>query len=289
MDMARLELSGITVAYEGFLLSHISFACDGGEIVALIGKNGAGKTTTIDSVMGLTNPRSGSVRYNGQPVTKANEHRFKQRIGYVGAAQDYYPSIPVGTFLRVVSNLYTHWDASTMARYLSRFRIDPSKKLSQLSDGTRVKLSLAVALSHDAELFLLDEPTAGLDPIVREQVLEILERLARERNACVLFSSHITQDVEKIATRVLFLADGKMVMDAGLQALNERFVKLSLEGSGSRLERVGRKGIVLNDKYVVLERADVPIGTLESCENAPLLIEDVLIYLNGGVHDASAD
>lgn len=287
--MARLELNDITVAYERFTLSNVSFSCDGGEILALVGRNGAGKTTTIDSIMGLTNLQSGGILYNGQPVTKSNEHQFKQRIGYVGAVQDYYPSIRIDTFLRVVSGFYSRWDATTAARYLSSFNIDPGKRLSELSDGTRVKLSLAIALSHAAEIYLLDEPTSGLDPIVREQVLEILARLARERDACILFSSHITQDVEKIASRVLFLVDGKLTLDADMKTLNERFVKLRLDDSLPHADEIRRKGVILNDRSIILKKSDLVSVDLHSFEKAPLLIEDVLIFLNGGVHDAPAD
>ena len=287
--MARLELSGVTVAYDGFLLSDLSFTLDGGEIVALIGKNGAGKTTTIDSIMGMTRLRSGGIRYDGQWVTPTNIHRFKQKIGYVGAAQDYYPDIRVGTFLKVVSGFYDQWDSSEASRYLSRFNIDPDKKLSQLSTGTRVKLSLAIALSHAAEVFLLDEPTAGLDPIVREQVLEILERLARERNAGILFSSHITQDVEKIASRILFLVNGVLKLDTNVRALDESFVKLCLGDSLPLSKEIRGEGVVLNDRFVILRKDDATPEMLAAHESAPLRVEDVLIYLEGGVHDVSAD
>lgn len=248
--MAKLEVSGVTVAYDSFTLSDVSFSLHGGEIVALIGRNGAGKTTTIDAVMGLVPLRSGCVLCDGQAVTRANAHRFKQRIGYVGAAQDYYPGIRVGAFLRVVSGFYDRWDWSAAARYLSEFGIDPNRKLGQLSSGTRVKLSLAIALSHAAEIYLLDEPTSGLDPIVRRQVLEVLRRLADEQGACVLFSSHITQDVEKIASRVMFLVDGALKLDTDIRGLEAMY---------------GRR------------------------EGAASLIEDALIELNGGVRDASAD
>lgn len=287
--MARLELSGITVSYEKFILSNVTFSCDRGEILALIGRNGAGKTTTIASIMGLTNLQSGIIRYNGQPVTKANEHQFKQKVGYVGATQDYYPNIGVGTFLRVVSGFYARWDAAKAAQYLASFNIDPNKKLSQLSSGMSVKLSLVIALSHSAEVFLLDEPTAGLDPIVREQVLEILERLAREQDACILFSSHITQDVEKIASRVLFLVDGAILLDADTHTLDERFVKLRLDDSLPCLKQIGRKGVTVNDRYMILKKSDLESEELRLCERAPLRIEDVLIFLNGGVLDAPAD
>lgn len=287
--MARLELSGVTVAYDGFLLSDLSFTLDGGEIVALIGKNGAGKTTTIDSIMGMTRLRSGGIRYDGQWVTPTNIHRFKQKIGYVGAAQDYYPDIRVGTFLKVVSGFYDQWDNSEASRYLSRFNIDPDKKLSLLSTGTRVKLSLTIALSHAAEVFLLDEPTAGLDPIVREQVLEILERLARERNAGILFSSHITQDVEKIASRILFLVNGVLKLDTNVRALDESFVKLCLGDSLPLSKEIRGKGVVLNDRFVILRKDDATPEMLAAHESAPLRVEDVLIYLEGGVHDVSAD
>ena len=287
--LPRLELNGITVAYEKYTLSNISFSCNGGDILALIGRNGAGKTTTIDSIMGLTTLKSGIIRYNGQPVTEANEHQFKEKVGYVGASQEYYPNIRVGTFLRVVSGFYPHWDRSIIEQYLSSFSIDPDKKLSQLSSGMKVKLSLAIALSHSAEIFLLDEPTAGLDPIVREQVLEILERLARERGACILFSSHITQDVEKIASRVLFLVDGTIALNADMKTLDERFVKLRVDDSRLPLKRINQKGVILNDSYIILEKADATPEMLSLCERAPLLIEDVLIFLNGGVRSAPAD
>lgn len=287
--MARLELSGVTVAYEAFRLSKLSFSCDGGEILALIGRNGAGKTTTIDSIMGLTSLQSGAIYYNGRPVTEANRHRFKQKVGYIGASQDYYPGVRVDAFLRVVSGFYAQWNATQAADYLSSFGIDPNKRLSQLSSGTRVKLSLAIALSHSAEIYLLDEPTAGLDPIVREQVLEILERLARERDACTLFSSHITQDVEKIASRVLFLANGVLMLDADAKTLDERFVKLRLDDALPCQDVVKRKGVVLNDGFAILNRADVAPEILCACDSAPLRIDDVMIFLNGGVHDAPTD
>lgn len=287
--MARLELSGITVAYEAFTLSDVSFSCQGSEILALIGRNGAGKTTTIDSIMGLTPLQSGSIRCDGQLVTRANEHQFKQKIGYVGASQEYYPNIRVGAFLRVVSGFYKQWDMSKASRYLTSFNIDQNKKLSQLSSGMKVKLSLAIALSHSAEIFLLDEPTAGLDPIVRERVLEILERSVRESGACVLFSSHITQDVEKIASRVLFLVDGVLALDADMKALNKHFVKLRIDDSLLRLEQTKRKGVVLNDRYIILKESDVMPEELGLYEREPLRIEDVLIFLNGGVHDDPTD
>lgn len=287
--MACLELNGITVAYDKFELSNISFSCDSGEIVALIGRNGAGKTTTIDSIMGLTHCQSGSIRYNGQPVTKANENQFKQKIGYVSASLDYYPNIRVNSFLQIVSGFYPQWDASVAAQYLSAFNIDQSKKLSQLSTGMKVKLSLAIALSHSAEIFILDEPTSGLDPIVREQVLEILERLAKEKDSCILFSSHITQDVEKIASRILFLVDGNMMLDIDAKALDDSFIKLRLNDSILHLEHVKKKGIILNDRFIILKKSDVENDDLSLFERAPLLIEDVLIFLNGGVYDAPAD
>lgn len=287
--MAKLELLGVTVAYEKFILSNISFSCNSGEILALIGRNGAGKTTTIDSIMGLTHLQTGGIRYNGQRITKANEHQFKQKIGYVGAAQEYYPSIRVSRFLRVVSGFYPQWNATEAAQYLSAFNIDPGKKLSQLSSGMRIKLSLAIALSHAAEIFLLDEPTAGLDPIVREQVLEVLARLAKEKGACILFSSHITQDVEKIASRVLFLVNGALVLDADPKSLDRRFVKLRLDDSHLCLDRIKQKGVILNDRYIILRESDAASCDLCECERLPLLTEDVLFFLNGGVQDAPLD
>ena len=209
-------------------------------------------------------------------------------VTYV-AAQDYYPNIRVGTFLKAVYGFYAQWDASKAAQYLSSFGIDPSKKISQLSTGMRVKLSFAVALSHSAEIFILDEPTTGLDPIVREQVLEILKRLAEEKDACILFSSHITQDIEKIASRILFLVDGTMALDTEPKALSENYVKLCLDDSLTQLEQVRQKGVVLSDGFVILKKSDADEAEIGLYESKPVRIEDVLILLNGGVNDDPAD
>lgn len=176
-SMSRLHVDSLSVSYDSFSLQNVAFDIMPGEIIALVGKNGAGKTTTIDAIMGLTQKQSGNISLDDYQITEKNIHHFKQAVGYVSASQEYYPTVTVGDFVRVIARFYSEWDNTLLDNYLQVFSIDKKKKISELSSGTKVKLALAVALSHRAEVLLLDEPTTGLNPIVRTQVLDIIHHL----------------------------------------------------------------------------------------------------------------
>ncbi|MEG0494369.1 MAG: ABC transporter ATP-binding protein [Clostridia bacterium] len=281
--MAILEVQGINVKYAKFELLDVTFSCFPGEVVALVGKNGAGKTTTIDAILGLTKTCAGVVRYDGEEINERNSSIFKQTVGYVGSCTEYYPDVSIQKIVKFLSDVYKNWNQGHMNHYLDMFQIDITKKMKELSTGTQVKFSLAVALSHLATLLILDEPTTGLDPIVREQVLELLKSLAHEKNITVLFSSHITQDIEKIATKILFLLDGKIVLNISKDELKSRYMKISTQALHPDHKDVLDKCVRIGDQYVVMSRLDAPASLMKQIDEHPLLIEDVLIYLNGGI------
>ncbi len=204
-----VEISNLKKRYKGFLLDNVSLAVPKGSIMGLIGPNGAGKTTTIKILMNMVRATSGDVKIFGLDYSK-NEKAIKNRIGYVGEDQYYYGDKTVAWTGNFVAGFFDQWDKNKFQKFISDFAISRTKKISELSKGMKVKFSLAIALSHNPDLILLDEPTAGLDPIIRREVLEILRGLTVDENKSVIISSHITDDISRIADYVTFLIEGKI-------------------------------------------------------------------------------
>ena len=204
-----VEISNLKKRYKGFLLDGISLVVPKGSILGLIGPNGAGKTTTIKILMNMVRANSGDVKIFGMDYSK-DEKAIKNRIGYVGEDQYYYGDKTVAWTGNFVSGFFDQWDKNKFQKFLTDFAISRTKKISELSKGMKVKFSLAIALSHNPDLILLDEPTAGLDPIIRRDVLEILRALTVDENKSVIISSHITDDISRIADYVTFLIEGKI-------------------------------------------------------------------------------
>ena len=207
--MSRLELSGMTVAYEGFILSDVSFSCDGGEILALVGRNGAGKTTTIKSMLNMVHPDSGTVRYFGKPFL-GNEAEIKRRIGYSAGTLSWYPRKKIRDIADIVKRFYDTWDEDAYRKYLELFAIDETKTPLELSEGMKVKVNLMLALSHRSEALILDEPTSGLDPFSRNELLNVFSGLRKE-GVAVFFSTHIISDIEKCADDIIYISGGKII------------------------------------------------------------------------------
>ena len=205
-----LTVDGLSKTYPSFSLQDVSFELPAGYITGFIGVNGAGKTTTLKSIMNIVRPDAGSVMFHGQDL-HAHEAEAKQRIGYMLGPIDVYPKQTVRRVVDVYSRFYTQWDGDMFARYMDRFRIDRRKKITDLSTGMRVKLGVAMALSHGAEVILLDEPTSGLDPIARDELLDLLGEVVDDGRRSVLYSTHITSDLDKSADFVVFLRDGRVV------------------------------------------------------------------------------
>ena len=206
-----VEINNLRKAYKGFTLDNISLNIPKGSILGLIGPNGAGKTTTIKILMDMVQPQSGYVRIFGMNHRKNIKH-VRNRVGYVGEEQYFYGDKTVAWTGKFVSGFFDNWETNTFQKLLTDFSISRTKKTKELSKGTKVKLSLAIALSHNPELMILDEPTAGLDPVIRREVLELLRTFPENGNRSVIISSHITDDITRIADYVAFLVEGKIAL-----------------------------------------------------------------------------
>ncbi len=231
--MALLEVKGLRKKYPGFLLDDVSFKLEKGRVMGLIGRNGAGKTTTLRSIFGLVRPDAGSIDLLGTGRS-ALDPDVRKRIGFAGGAVDYFKRKKIKDISSVTRAFYDNWDEGAYRKYMSAFSLDGEKTPLQLSEGMRVKYSLTLSLSHRAELLILDEPTAGLDPVSRAELLETFLYL-KEQGVGVLFSSHITTDLEKCADDITYLAKGKLIAS---KPLGEFLSESALSSRGSSLEEI---------------------------------------------------
>ena len=228
-----LEVSHLTKSYPAFLLKDISFRVGRNSIMGLLGSKGAGKTTLLKLLMGLIRPAGGSVRFFGMDA-EASRKEIRQRIGFYCGELEYYPRKRVRDLTAVTRTFYDRWDDAAFRRYLQVFRIDDTRTLLELPPAKRVKVAMAEALSHAAELLILDEPTLGLDPAAREDLIEDFRFLKRQ-GVSVLFSSHYTYDLEKCADDISYLRDGEMLAS---EALVDFITFRRQLGFGSSLERI---------------------------------------------------
>jgi ABC-2 type transport system ATP-binding protein len=208
-----LEANGLRKVYRTFTLDDVSLEIPKGTILGLIGPNGSGKTTTIRMLMKMARPDAGSIRIFGLGLD-AHEREIKNRVGYVGEEQIYYMNKKVSWTGRFVSQYFDKWDQDLFDRLIGEFGIDRSQKVGKLSKGMKVKLSFAIAFSHHPELLILDEPTAGLDPVIRREMLERLLAFRDDKDGSVFISSHITDDIVRIADHVAFIVDGRVAIHA---------------------------------------------------------------------------
>ena len=212
-----LSVQNLCKRYPAFFLDHVSFEIRRGEIMGFIGRNGAGKTTTLKSILNLAHPDGGEVAFFGLPF-KDNENAIKQRIGYMGGAVNYYKKKKIQTILDVTKRFYENWSDDACRHYFDVFHLDPAKTPDELSEGMKVKFSLSLALSHQAELLNLDEPTSGLDPVSRAELLDIFEQLSA-KGIAILYSTHITSDLDKCADRITYIKTGQILFSDKKEAM----------------------------------------------------------------------
>lgn len=204
-----LEVNNITKNYKGFSLNNVTFNLKKGFIMGLVGPNGAGKTTTIKAIMNLINLNSGSIKIFEEDLKK-NEIEIKDRIGFVYDECSSFEDFSIEYNKKIIAPFYSKWNENKFNEYLKMFKLDKKKKVKDLSKGQKMRFSLAIALSHEAELLILDEPTSGLDPVFRSELLDLFFDLIKDGELSILYSTHITTDLEKLADYITFIKDGKV-------------------------------------------------------------------------------
>ena len=208
MDILKIEK--LNKKYPSFSLKDVSFRVEPGEIMGFIGRNGAGKTTTLKSIMNLIHYESGTIEAFGKDMTE-NELENKQRIGFALSELNYYPNKTIRQLMNVTKRFYKNFDEKKFADVCKLFNLNIDKKLEELSSGMKVKYSVAIALSHNAELLILDEPTSGLDPVSRDEILDIFREIVKNKDRAILFSTHITSDLDKCASGITYIHDGSII------------------------------------------------------------------------------
>ncbi len=217
-----LEITNLCKNYKDFSLKNVNISLERGYIMGFIGPNGAGKSTTIKLIMNLIKKDSGFIKVFNLDHEK-DEIEIKEKIGFVYDENFYYEDLTVQEMKNIIRPFYHQWDEEAFQKYVKDFQLPLKKQIKQLSKGMRMKFSLAIALSHHAELLIMDEPTSGLDPIVRSELLDILQSLLEDENKSVFFSTHITSDLDKVADYITLIHDGEIILSQAKDELIEEY------------------------------------------------------------------
>ena len=230
--MRLLEVEGLTKKYPKFTLKNVSFSLEQGRIMGLIGKNGAGKSTTLKSMLNMVCPDKGTIKMLGHDF-RQDEESCKQNIGVVLGSIQFYQDKKLQTITGVTKRFYQNWDDAAYQKYMSMFELDEQKQVKQLSEGMKVKYLIALALSHDAKLLIFDEPTSGLDPVAREDLLELFQQLVKDGKRSILFSTHITSDLDKCADDITYIKNGEIIASSDKASFIQTFQSLKAPGEDS--------------------------------------------------------
>ena len=278
--MNALELRGLEKHYKDFTLGPLDLTLPGGTICGLIGENGAGKSTTLRLILDVVQRDGGTVSILGRD-NRENLVQTKEEIGVV-MGSDGIPlclnAVQVG---KVMAGIYQNWDADAYAAYCSKFDLPPKKKYKDYSTGMKMKLCIAVALSHHAKLLLLDEATNGLDPVVRDEITDLLLDFARDEEHSILISSHIVSDLEKLCDTIAFLHKGRLLLCEEKDALREEYALW--HGTAAQLAKLDAgavygKRLTLYGAEALVRRDAVPAGA----ELAPVSIEELFVLMVKG-------
>lgn len=276
--MEMLSVRNLNKRYEKFALKNISICLKKGYIMGFIGRNGAGKTTTLKAILDLAHRDSGEVEILGKEVTPS-DFSSKQKMGFIFGGVDYFPKKKLKIITDVTKKFYENWDDKIYQQYLKRFELDEEKTIDQLSEGMKVKYALSLALSHHAQLLILDEPTSGLDPVSRDDLVELFQELIEDGEKSILFSTHITSDLEKCADYITYIKNGEIIAsDEKDQFIDSyRLVKGSKEQLKEQIAAVliGCKVNSLGFSALV-KTVDLP--SCEGIESEKADLETIMIY-----------
>lgn len=279
MDFA-LEVRGLHKTYKEFELKDISLQLPKGCVLGLIGENGAGKSTLINAVLGLVDSEYESLKVLGQEFA-GNEKKIKEESAVIFDKTCYDLAMTPLFIGKILSNVYSNWDMEKYHNYLERFELPKKKKLKEFSKGMKMKLEFAAALSHDPKLIILDEATSGLDPVFRDEILDILREYTEDEEHTILISSHITSDLDKISDYIAFLHEGRLLFVKTYDEIQENYGVLNC---GQRIfDALDREDIEAYRKeaygYRVLVKNKQEIRKVFSdLEIEAATIEDVMLY-----------
>lgn len=273
-----LTVRNLCKNYPAFELHDVSFSIRASSIMGLIGRNGAGKTTTIKSILRLVRPDGGSVEFLGQPVDD-DAAALRREAGYVSGDLCYYPRKRLSQLTAVTRSFYSAWDSTRYEALLRRFSLDDSKRVCELSAGMKVKYQLACALSHGAKLLILDEPTSGLDPVSRDDLLDLLRSLCEQDGVSILFSTHITSDLDACADDVTYLQNGTVAQSVSLAGFTAPWKKLTgPETALAPALRGALRGLrVHRGEFEALYPSDLPCPA--GCREELADLQTVMVYL----------
>ena len=273
-----LTVRNLCKHYPAFGLHDVSFSIRASSIMGLIGRNGAGKTTTIKSILRLVRPDGGSVEFLGQPVDD-DAAALRREAGYVSGDLCYYPRKRLSQLTAVTRSFYSAWDSARYEALLRRFSLDDSKRVCELSAGMKVKYQLACALSHGATLLILDEPTSGLDPVSRDDLLDLLRSLCEQDGVSILFSTHITSDLDACADDVTYLQNGTVAQSVSLAGFTAPWKKLTgPETALAPALRGALRGLrVHRGEFEALYPSDLPCPA--GCREELADLQTVMVYL----------
>lgn len=252
MTSCAIEIKNITKVYSDFSMKDFNLSINEGEIVGLIGANGAGKSTMIKSMLDMIPIDDGEVLYFGKDIKRYGDE-IKQYIGYVGSNGNFYNDVKLKSIYKFVKDSYsTSWDDEYFHELVDNvFKLNLNFKFKELSKGMLVKYLIALALSHKPKVLILDEPTSGLDPLVREDVIKILYKMNKENKITILMSSHILEDIESICHRIVYIDNGKVVLDTKKDVVMSKYKKINEDFLDNESKLVFSKfAIISNDSYL---------------------------------------
>ena len=275
-----VELKGVTKDYGDFKLDQVSFTVPEGSVCGFIGQNGAGKTTTIKLMLDVIKADQGEIRLFGENIEK-DSARLREDIGVVFDEMGFHEFMTGRDINIMMKNIYKNWDEEMFFDYLKRFSLPSRKQCGDFSRGMRMKLQIAVALSHHAKLLIMDEPTSGLDPIVRNEMLQIFREFVIEEDHTILLSSHITGDLEKLADEVVFINAGKIVLSGNKDDILEKHGLLKCKKS--ELEKISAP-LIVNVQPGTFG-VEVLVNDRKACEKLypqmviePATLEDIMLF-----------
>ena len=278
-----LEVRNLCKTYHDFSLDSVTFTLPAGYIMGFVGQNGAGKTTTIRLILNMANRESGEIKVFGLDNIK-DELAIKQEVAAVFDDIFFVDVWRVREIEKAIKGFYSQWDSAQFAEYLRKFKLPPDKRVKELSRGMKMKLMLAVAMSHGAKLLILDEPTSGLDPVARGELLDILRGYISDGEKSVFFSTHITSDLEKIADYITLITDGKVFFTGAKDDLVEHFLVVK-GGTDDLTDEIKTRIVGLSQTSTGFEGLfpSSASGILsDKLVAEPPKIDEILIYISKG-------